>query len=115
MIHKHLSITEKAEVLLEDLRLEHGPLVFHVSGGCCDGSQPMCFPVGEFRMGESDVCLGEVAGSEIWMALDQYQYWKQSHITIDVVDGRGSSFSVEIPRGKRFILYSNLINPERPA
>jgi len=106
MAQQEYHTTEAARSLIEELTHENGPLVFHLSGGCCDGSQPMCFPEGEFRMGESDVEVGEFGGVKLWMAKDQYTYWQFFHLTLDVVDGRGSSFSLEIPKGKRFIMHS---------
>lgn len=83
--------------------------MFHQSGGCCDGSAPMCFARGEFRVGESDVKLGEVHGQPFYMAKDQFEYWQHTHLTIDVVPGRGSSFSLEIPLGVRFVIRSRLL------
>lgn len=94
--------------LIETLKSTHGELMFHQSGGCCDGSQPMCFQKGEFRVGYSDVCLGEIEGVEFWMAKDQYNYWKHTQLILDVTNGRGSSFSLEIPLGKRFIIQSRV-------
>ncbi|HEY8317996.1 MAG TPA: DUF779 domain-containing protein [Amnibacterium sp.] len=95
----------------------HGPLMFHQSGGCCDGSSPMCYPVGMFRTGASDVHLGEldVAGIDpvpVYMSRSQYELWKYTHLTIDVVDGRGSGFSVEAPEGKRFLIRSRMLSDE---
>ena len=104
--------TESAAAVIEQLRQEHGPLMFHQSGGCCDGSQPMCFPEGEFRTGASDVLLGEIAGCPFWMSRDQYEYWKHTELTIDVVQGRGASFSLEIPLGLRFMVRSRLFTDE---
>ncbi|MEN9347084.1 MAG: hypothetical protein RLZZ77_595 [Bacteroidota bacterium] len=104
--------SESAKELIQQLKVQHGELVFHQSGGCCDGSQPMCFPKGEFIIGYSDVGLGKVEGVEFWMAKDQFEYWKHTHLTIDLVEGRGSSFSLEIPHGKRFIVRSRLFTPE---
>lgn len=104
--------TESAAAVIEQLRQEHGPLMFHQSGGCCDGSQPMCFPEGEFRTGSSDVLLGEIAGCPFWMSRDQYEYWKHTELTIDVVPGRGASFSLEIPLGLRFMVRSRLFTDE---
>lgn len=86
--------------------------MFHQSGGCCDGSQPMCFEKGEFKLGSSDVCLGEVEGFEFWMSNDQFEYWKHTQLILDVTSGRGSSFSLEIPFGKRFIIQSRLFTDE---
>jgi uncharacterized protein (DUF779 family) len=100
--------TEKADELIERLRLLHGPLMFHQSGGCCDGSQPMCFADGEFRTGSSDVCLGVVDGCRFYMSQDQWAYWKHTQLILDVTPGRGSSFSLEIPLGVRFLIRSRV-------
>lgn len=86
--------------------------MFHQSGGCCDGSQPMCFPKGEFRTSDSDVLLGEIAGCGFYMSRDQFEYWKHTQLTIDITPGRGSSFSLEIPLGIRFITKSRLYTAE---
>ncbi|MGD1848376.1 MAG: DUF779 domain-containing protein [Salibacteraceae bacterium] len=107
MIQRVLA-TPACEALIRELESEFGELVFHQSGGCCDGSQPMCFEVNDFRIGYSDVCLGELSGVPFWMSSDQFEYWKHTQLTIDVVEGRGSSFSLEIPKGKRFIVKSRL-------
>lgn len=103
-----IAITEEAKELLEQLKSRFGALMFHQSGGCCDGSQPMCFEKGDFKLGTSDVCLGIVEDCEFWMSKDQFEYWQHTHLTIDVVAGRGSSFSLEIPYGKRFHVRSRL-------
>lgn len=100
--------TFEAIELIELLRQEHGPLVFHQSGGCCDGSQPMCFLRDEFRMGTQDVRLGVIDGAEFWMHQEQFEYWKHCQLTLDIVPGRGSSFSLEIPYGKRFHVRSRM-------
>ena len=105
-------ITEEAVKIVEKLKAENGDLMFHQSGGCCDGSQPMCFPKGEFRTSDSDVLLGEIAGCEFYMSRDQFEYWQHTQLTIDVTPGRGSSFSLEIPLGIRFITKSRLYSPE---
>ncbi|MEO4005298.1 DUF779 domain-containing protein [Flavobacterium sp. CAU 1735] len=110
-----IDITEAAIALIEELKSRNGDLMFHQSGGCCDGSQPMCFPEGEFKLGYSDVCLGEVAGCPFWMSKDQFEYWQHTHLTLDVVVGRGASFSLEIPYGKRFIIHSRLFTDEERA
>lgn len=108
MVEK-VTITENASAVIDRLQRMHGPLMFHQSGGCCDGSQPMCFPLGEFRVSEdNDVKLGEVYGCPFYMSRDQYEYWKHTQLQLDVVAGRGSSFSVEIPLGLRFIIQSRL-------
>ena len=104
--------TSQAKELIEQLRAQHGPLMFHQSGGCCDGSQPMCFQVNEFKLGSQDICLGTIEGCEFWMNQDQFQYWQHTQLTIDVVVGRGSSFSLEIPLGKRFIVQSRIFTEE---
>jgi len=98
-----------AMALIADLQQRFGALVFHQSGGCCDGSAPMCFEEGEFRIGYSDVCLGTLAGTEFWMSKDQFEYWQYTQLTLDVVPGRGSSFSLEIPKGKRFLIRSRVL------
>jgi uncharacterized protein len=105
---KKINTTTEAEALIYKLMQIHGELMFHQSGGCCDGSQPMCFERGEFRIGDSDVLLGEVAEQPFYMAKDQYEYWKHTQLTLDVVKGRGSSFSLEIPHGVRFVVKSRL-------
>jgi len=99
---------DAAKALIESLKQLHGPLMFHQSGGCCDGSQPMCFEAGEFKVGGSDVCLGEVEGCKFYMAADQFEYWKHTQLILSVTPGRGSSFSLEIPLGIRFFIESRL-------
>ncbi len=101
-----------ALALLTDLQHRYGALVFHQSGGCCDGSAPMCFEKDDFIIGYSDVCLGEIQGAEFWMSKDQFVYWQHTHLTLDVVKGRGSSFSLEIPTGNRFVIISRLFSEE---
>ncbi|MCB4743396.1 MAG: DUF779 domain-containing protein [Sulfurovum sp.] len=108
--------TKKANTLIDRLREKHGTeLMFHQSGGCCDGSAPMCFEVGDFMVGSRDVKVGEIHGCEFFMSPDQFEYMKNTHLTIDVVEGRGSSFSIEIPLGLRFITISRLFTPEEAA
>jgi hypothetical protein len=108
-------LTEAAANLLRQLTGQHGPLMFHQSGGCCDGSSPMCFPDGEFLTGDSDILLGKLAVPGLdqpipfWMSVSQYEYWKHTHLTVDVVPGRGSGFSVEAPEGVRFLIRSRLL------
>lgn len=104
-----VALTPAAAAVIEQLRAQHGPLMFHQSGGCCDGSSPMCFPEGEFITGDSDVLLGHIHGCPFYMSADQYEYWKHTHLTIDVVPGRGASFSAEIPLGLRFLIRSRLL------
>jgi uncharacterized protein len=109
---KRVEITEEAKKVIDQLRERHGPLMFHQSGGCCDGSQPMCFEEGEFKVGDSDVLLGEVYGCNFYMNRDQFEYWKHTQLTLDVVPGRGSSFSLEIPLGIRFHVRSRVFTDE---
>ena len=105
--------TAAALGLVKRLRERHGPVMFFQSGGCCDGSAPMCYPRGEFRVGASDVLLGHVAGdTPFWMSADQFTYWSHTHLTVDVVPGRGSGFSLEAPEGVRFLLRSRLLTDE---
>jgi uncharacterized protein len=105
---QRIKVTVAALELIEKLKNLHGPLMFHQSGGCCDGSAPMCFTEGEFKVGSNDVCLGIVAGCKFYMSADQFEYWKHTQLTLDVSPGRGSSFSLEIPLGVRFCIQSKL-------
>jgi uncharacterized protein (DUF779 family) len=107
--------TDEALALIDRLVEAHGPLLFHQSGGCCDGSSPMCFPLGEFRIGSSDVLLGEVGGAPFYMSGPQFEYWKHTHLTLDVVPGRGAGFSLEAPEGVRFLIRSRLFTDEESA
>lgn len=107
-----VTATEAALKLIEKLKNIHGPLMFHQSGGCCDGSSPMCYPRDEFLTGESDVLLGEIADTPFYMHKDQYEYWKHTQLIIDVVDGRGGMFSLEGPEGKRFLTRSRVFTKE---
>ncbi|MCL2729884.1 MAG: DUF779 domain-containing protein [Actinomycetia bacterium] len=105
-----VGLSPAAEALVARLTAQHGPLMFHQSGGCCDGSSPMCYPRGEFRVGAADVLLGRVAGDiPFWMSASQYAYWRHTHLTVDVVPGRGSGFSLEAPEGVRFLIRSRLL------
>ena len=110
----HVDLTEEAAQLLRRLTARHGPLMFHQSGGCCDGSSPMCYPDGEFITGDADVYLGGLdIGSDrpvpVWMSASQHAYWKHTFLTIDVVPGRGGGFSLEAPEGVRFLIRSRLL------
>ena len=129
-----VAVTPEAADLIRRLRAEHGPLMFHQSGGCCDGSSPMCYPLGEFMTGPSDVLLGsldvegapdgaggpktakEVEGLQgavpVWMSAAQFEYWSHTHLTIDVVPGRGGGFSLEAPLGVRFLIRSRMLTEE---
>lgn len=144
-----VALTDDAAALLARLRTVHGELMFHQSGGCCDGSSPMCYPQGDFLLGDADVHLGDLvvdasgptdgptdgpgvegpaadgpAGGEgaagrfvvpVWMSRAQFEYWKHTHLTIDVVPGRGAGFSVEAPEGVRFIIRSRLLTDDEWA
>jgi uncharacterized protein (DUF779 family) len=107
-IVRRVDVTEAAAALLRELIAEHGPLLFHQSGGCCDGSAPMCYPRGDFKIGQRDVLLGAIEGCPFYMGAAQFEYWKHTHLTIDVVPGRGSGFSLEAPRGVRFLTRSRV-------
>ena len=113
-----VDVTSEAAELLRRLTAEHGPLMFHQSGGCCDGSSPMCFPLGEFITGDSDVHLGNLAiegivpDVSVWMSKSQFEYWKHTHLTIDVVKGRGAGFSLEAPAGVRFMIRSRIFTDD---
>ena len=109
---ERINATAEAMACMDLLKTKHGDLIFHQSGGCCDGSAPMCFPANEFIIGYNDICLGMVNSIPFWMSQDQFEYWQHSHLTIDLVPGRGASFSLEIPLGKRFIIQSRLFTPE---
>jgi len=112
---ERVGVTAEAAQLIERLRDEHGELMFHQSGGCCDGSSPMCYPRGEFRVGSRDVYLGEIAGCPFYMGADQFAYWKHTHLTIDVVPGRGGGFSLEAPHGVRFLVRSRVFSDQEVA
>lgn len=142
-----VALTPEAAELLRRLRAQHGALMFHQSGGCCDGSSPMCYPLGEFLTGDADVLLGELdvsndpdsepgnrtrddtdrdpgaTGPEdsaaangfavpVWMSRNQFEYWQHTHLTIDIVPGRGAGFSLEAPLGVRFLIRSRLLTDE---
>ena len=107
-----VKVTGEAKKVIAELRVKHGELMFHQSGGCCDGSSPMCYPKGEFIVGSSDVWLGEVAGCDFYMARDQFEFWQHTELTIDITKGRGASFSLEIPLGLRFVTKSRVFSYE---
>jgi uncharacterized protein (DUF779 family) len=115
---ERVALTEAAEELLRTLTDIHGPLMFHQSGGCCDGSAPMCYPDGDFRIGGQDLHLGDLTVEGLakpigfYMSAAQYEYWKHTHLTVDVVKGRGSGFSVEAPEGVRFLIRSRILTAE---
>ncbi|HQR54306.1 MAG TPA: DUF779 domain-containing protein [Burkholderiales bacterium] len=103
-----VTATDAALQLIERLQTKHGPLLFHQSGGCCDGSSPMCYPRGDFMVGVNDVKLGEIGGTPFYMSVSQFEYWQHTHLIIDVVPGRGGMFSLEGPEGLRFLTRSRL-------
>ncbi|NMG67390.1 DUF779 domain-containing protein [Azoarcus indigens] len=103
-----VTATPAALALIDKLAAQHGPLMFHQSGGCCDGSSPMCYPRGEFLVGDSDVQLGEIGGAPFYISRPQFEYWKHTQLIIDVVEGRGGMFSLENPEGLRFLTRSRL-------
>jgi uncharacterized protein (DUF779 family) len=100
--------TPAAVALMERLAAKHGPLMFHQSGGCCDGSSPMCYPLGEFMTGDSDVLLATIEGVPFYMSKSQFEYWKHTQLILDVVPGRGGMFSLENGEGVRFLIRSRL-------
>jgi uncharacterized protein len=105
-------ITAGAAEIVRALRSQHGELLFHQSAGCCDGSAPMCYPRGEFRIGQQDVYLGSVEGCHVYTGAAQFEYWKYTQVVIDVVPGRGSGFSLEAPLGVRFLTRSRVFTDE---
>lgn len=125
---ERVAVTPAAAGMLRQLRAQHGELMFHQSGGCCDGSSPMCYPAGEFLTGDADVHLGDLAIAAepvrlgepaadaftvpVWMSRNQYGYWRHTHLTIDIVPGRGAGFSLEAPEGVRFLIRSRLFSDD---
>ena len=118
---ERVAFSEAAADLVRHLTADHGPVMFHQSGGCCDGSSPMCYPRGEFLVGGADVRLGQVpvegleAPVDFWMSSAQFDYWRHTHLTVDVVDGRGGGFSLETPEGKRFLIRSEVFTDDEEA
>ncbi|HEX5564942.1 MAG TPA: DUF779 domain-containing protein [Sporosarcina sp.] len=104
--------TDAALELIELLKGKHGPLMFHQSGGCCDGSSPMCYPEGDLIIGDQDVLLGHIGGTPFYMHKNQFEYWKHTQLIIDVVEGRGGMFSLEGVEGKRFLTRSRAFTSE---
>lgn len=105
---ERVSVTPAAVALIEKLAARNGPLFFHQSGGCCDGSAPMCYPLGEFKVGQRDVYLGSIAGCPFYISGPQFEYWQHTHLIIDAVPGRGAGFSLEAPEGMRFLTRSRV-------
>ena len=115
-----VAVTDEAAELLRRLVCMNGPVMFHQSGGCCDGSAPMCYPDGDFMLGDADIHLGDLdIGLEqsvpVWMSRSQFEYWSHTHLTIDVVPGRGAGFSIEAPYGVRFLIRSRLFTDAETA
>jgi uncharacterized protein (DUF779 family) len=108
-------VTEEATAMIDRLRATHGPLMFHQSGGCCDGSAPMCYPAGDFKVGGQDVFLGEIAGCKFYIGAAQFEYWRHTQLIIDVVKGRGAGFSLEAPEGVRFLTRSRVFTDDEAA
>jgi uncharacterized protein len=109
---ERVTVTAAACAVIEQLRAQHGELMFHQSGGCCDGSSPMCYPASEFKLGARDVYLGDVVGAGFYMGSQQFEYWQHTHLTIDVVSGRGGGFSLETPLGVRFLVRSRVFTDD---
>ena len=112
---ERVAVTDAAERLLRKLQNEHGVLLIHQSGGCCDGSSPMCYPRGDFMVGHKDVFLGVIADCPVYIDADQFEYWSHTHLTIDAVEGRGGGFSLESPEGYRFLTRSRVFTDEEAA
>jgi uncharacterized protein (DUF779 family) len=110
---KRIAVTEKAKALVLELAKEHGDLMFYQAGGCCEGTQPMCFMKGGYFPRTNDVRIGDILGYDFWIDRDLFEYWKYSHFTLDVLDGFGTGgFSLEIPKGKTFKIHYRLFTPE---
>ena len=112
---QRVAVTPAAEAVIVMLKAKHGPLMFHQSGGCCDGSSPMCYPQHDFRVGAQDVRLGSIADVPFYMGAAQFEYWEHTQLTIDVVPGRGSGFSLEAPEGVRFLTRSRVFTDEEAS
>jgi len=110
-----VGITPEAAAVLRELEAQHGPLLFHQSGGCCDGSAPMCYPRGDFKVGMRDVHLGDVEGTPVYIGARQFEAWRHTQLLIDVVKGRGSGFSLEAPLGVRFLTRSRVFHQAEQA
>ena len=114
-VPERVTRTEAATELMGILRAKHGPLMFHQSGGCCDGSSPMCYPRDEFLVGDSDVLLATLDETPFYMSRSQFEYWKHTQLILDVVPGRGGMFSLEGPEGVRFLIRSRVFSGEEIA
>lgn len=109
---KRIAVTESARKIIQQLKREYGELMFHQSGGCCEGSYPHCFEKGGFLVGSNDICIGEIEDCKFYMAADQFEYWKHTHLTLDVITGRAASFSLESTLDMGFIIQSRLFTEE---
>jgi uncharacterized protein (DUF779 family) len=114
-MHDKVSATPAALALLAEIIAEHGPVMFHQSGGCCDGSSPMCYPQGGFRLGQHDVLMGHVGPAPFWISGAQFQLWSHTDLTIDAVSGRGGMFSLDNGRERRFLTRSDVCHPSTPV
>ena len=114
MVHR-VCVSPAASAMIAKLRAIHGELLFHQSGGCCDGSSPMCYPRGEFRVGAQDVLLGSIEGTPVYIGAAQFEYWQHTQLTIDLVPGRGGGFSLEAPEGMRFLTRSRVFTDDEWA
>jgi uncharacterized protein (DUF779 family) len=112
---KRVLVTPEARAVIERLQATHGALLFHQSGGCCDGSSPMCYPLGEFRVGAQDVLMGEIVACPFYIGAAQFEYWRHTQLIIDVVSGRGGGFSLEAPEGVRFLTRSRVFSDAESA
>ena len=112
VVVKRVSVTPAASKLIAQLKKTYGRLMFHQSGGCCDGSSPMCYPRGEFRVGQSDLYLGDIEDCPFFIGRDQFEHWQHTHLIIDAVSGRGSGFSLEASSGYRFLTRSRIYTPK---
>lgn len=108
MSTKRVLVTPAAITVIQQLQSEYGELFFHQSGGCCEGSYPHCFEKGGFLIGSNDICIGEIEGCKFYMAGDQFEYWKHTQLTLDVMEGRAASFSLESTVDKAFFIQSRL-------
>ena len=108
-------VTAEAAKMIAKLKAIHGPVMFHQSGGCCDGSAPMCFAEGEFKVGAQDVMMGEIVDSKFYIGANQFEYWRHTQLIIDVVPGRGAGFTLEAPEGVRFLTRGRVFTDDEAA
>ncbi|WP_419730523.1 DUF779 domain-containing protein [Lichenicola sp.] len=106
---ERVAATPAALALIEELTAQHGPILFHQSGGCCDGSSPMCYPRSDFIVGDRDVCLGTIGDAPVYIGAEQFALWRHTVLVIDVVPGRGGMFSLENGTERRFLTRSRLM------